>query len=290
MLAIIIIFTVFEFDKYKEFIRRYSFTNSQDDNISRRNLLLQEQSKLLVDVDEKKGIYIYYAPFDYINLEAKIVICGMTPGYSQYCNALLKNHDLLQSGENNDIEILRQAKETASFSGDMRQYLIDMLDYVDINGKFEIKSCKQLFPTSGEPKTQYGHYVHFTSALFYPVYIKKGENYNNYTGSPKILKHDLLKRYISRFLIKEIEALPNATWIPLGSEVNKVFVYLEHINKINPNLVLHDFPHPSGSACGPRAYFLGKQITQFSPKYAIKYANASKNIIEKYRATVIIKL
>ena len=34
----------------------------------------------LLDRDEKKQLDIYYAPFEYINPDAKVVIAGITPG------------------------------------------------------------------------------------------------------------------------------------------------------------------------------------------------------------------
>jgi hypothetical protein len=42
--------------------------------------------KLLLDRDGP--VSVYYAPFDYINRDAKIVIAGITPGKTQMLNAL----------------------------------------------------------------------------------------------------------------------------------------------------------------------------------------------------------
>lgn len=37
----------------------------------------------LLESNEKKKINIYYAPFEYVNNTAKVVIIGITPGYFQ---------------------------------------------------------------------------------------------------------------------------------------------------------------------------------------------------------------
>lgn len=43
--------------------------------------LINEQ--FLLETDEKKKLDIYYAPFEYVNVNAKVVIVGITPGLHQ---------------------------------------------------------------------------------------------------------------------------------------------------------------------------------------------------------------
>ncbi|WP_341325816.1 hypothetical protein [Methylotuvimicrobium sp. KM2] len=38
-------------------------------------------------MEENEGIKIYYAPFEYLNPEARIVLVGITPGPTQMVNA-----------------------------------------------------------------------------------------------------------------------------------------------------------------------------------------------------------
>ncbi len=46
-------------------------------------------------LQENQSLTIYYAPFDYINLSAKIVICGITPGLQHFSHKLLcRMHNL----------------------------------------------------------------------------------------------------------------------------------------------------------------------------------------------------
>ena len=49
---------------------------------------------------EREGpLSIYYAPFDYVNEHAKIVLVGITPGRQQMINALIEANRLLSAGE-----------------------------------------------------------------------------------------------------------------------------------------------------------------------------------------------
>lgn len=82
-------------------------------NLTKEDLLV---SNLLVS--EQDGLKIYYAPFDYINDQAKIMILGITPGFTQMELAL------------------RQA----------RQDLLDGISVTEIN-----KRAKQIRPSFGTP-------------------------------------------------------------------------------------------------------------------------------------------
>ena len=73
--------------------------------------------RLLLDRDGP--VSVYYAPFDYINRDAKIVIAGITPGKTQMLNALREARKQLLNGASHEAA-LESAKRTASFSGAMR--------------------------------------------------------------------------------------------------------------------------------------------------------------------------
>jgi hypothetical protein len=47
-----------------------------------------ENWKKDLSIDSGNGLQISYAPFDYVNLNAKVVIVGITPGEQQAINAL----------------------------------------------------------------------------------------------------------------------------------------------------------------------------------------------------------
>jgi hypothetical protein len=190
----------------------------------------------------------FYAPFDYINPVAKIVICGLTPGLQQATNALNTLMSSLQSGDSDELA-LRRAKEVASFSGPMRSNLIAMLDHVGIHHVLGIDSCADLFGSKS-------HLVHYTSALRNPVF-KDGVNYS---GAPSMIKQPMLLRQIEEVLAEEIRSLaPDCLYVPLGDEVSKAFLHLESKGIIDAAAVFHGFPHPSPASNERIHYFLGRK-------------------------------
>lgn len=116
---------------------------------------------------------ITYAPFDFINRSAELVLVGLTPGRTQAANAIEALQKALASGKSQD-EALKIAKSTASFSGAMRNALVAMLDAVGVPQKFGRRSAQDFFIADSD-------LVHFTSALRYPVYLANGDNYS---GAP----------------------------------------------------------------------------------------------------------
>ena len=90
----------------------------------------------------KDGLDIVYAPFDHINKEAKIVIIGITPGWTQLKEAykyIIKNQHL------DTKTLMNFAKRKASFSGVMRNNLISWLDQIQLSKFLKVTSCKNLF-------------------------------------------------------------------------------------------------------------------------------------------------
>jgi len=194
------------------------------------------------------SLQTFYAPFDYINPEARITICGITPGMSQAVVALNEARRLLKAGVPLE-EAKRKAKETASFAGAMRTNLINLLDSVGIAELLDINSCARLFDT-------HTHLVHYTSALRYPVFIK-GQNYN---GSPKMLKTTSLRHQVETYLAEEIRALStNCLYVPLGDKVSAAFEHLQSIGLVKPGQVLTGLPHPSPASMERINYFMGKK-------------------------------
>ncbi|RMG56023.1 MAG: hypothetical protein D6723_01405 [Acidobacteria bacterium] len=72
---------------------------------------------------QENEIEIYYAPFDDVNEGAKIVLVGITPGWTQMEIAYRCARQELQRGMGLG-EICAYAKRQASFAGSMRKNLI----------------------------------------------------------------------------------------------------------------------------------------------------------------------
>ena len=188
----------------------------------------------MLDKDEEKQIEIYYAPFEYINEKARVVIVGITPGWYQmqqsFSTIKTVNHQLT------DEEILHEVKKKASLSGPMRKNLITILDELQLQNYLGLTSSSELFGNAN-------YLVHTVSILSYPVFYK-GKNFNGHT--PNILKTELLKKYILQNFVKELMSLDQPLVIPLGATVSKVLFYLAEKGYIDQALILKGFPHPSG--------------------------------------------
>jgi hypothetical protein len=202
-------------------------------SISEENILSEQ---FLLEKDEKKQLEIYYAPFEYVNEQAKVVIVGITPGLNQ----MKKSYSTVfnaKNSENNDEEILCKVKNNSSFEGSMRKNLIHMLDELGLNKHLGISSTANLFDEAWD-------LVHTTSVITYPVF-HKGKNYAGTT--PNMLKTEILKKHITNRFATELNGLNKPLIIPLGTNVSKIFEYLVEKEIIDPKLILTGFPHPSGA-------------------------------------------
>jgi hypothetical protein len=171
------------------------------------------------------NIEIYYAPFDYLNSKAKIIIVGITPGLQQ----MTQSFQAIKDGKS-----LKEVKDLSSFKGSMRTTLIKYMDELKINKIIKIKSCESLFNLDSK-------YLHTTSLVKYPVF-DKGKNYSG----ANILKKKILLEFIEENFLKELKILQNSIIIPLGNTVSSTIDYLNTEYQLNLRCFLKGFPHPSG--------------------------------------------
>ena len=171
------------------------------------------------------NIEIYYAPFDYINPQAKIVIIGITPGLQQ----MIQSFQAIKDGKS-----LREVKDLSSFKGGMRNTLVKFLDELKINKILKIQSCESLFNLNNQ-------YLHSTSLVKYPVF-DKGKNYSGVN----ILKKKILLDFIEDNFLKELEVFQGSIIVPLGNSVSSTIDYLNTKHQLKLKCFLKGFPHPSG--------------------------------------------
>lgn len=201
-------------------------------------------NKDLLSLHRDGALEVCYAPFDYIQPDAKLVILGITPGRVQAENALSSARAVLRQGRSEE-EAARIAKSYASFSGPLRKNLVSMLDHIGLNTYLNVRSCEEVFHADSNK-------VHFTSALRYPVFVD-GKNYN---GQFDLLKTPALRQMVNQFLAAEAEALPNAIWLPLGPKPSAAVNHLVSRGALRRDQVLDGLPHPSGANNERIAYFL----------------------------------
>lgn len=253
--------TSYQFENYRTLIQNASYFSANA--ALPDSILLKREGK----------ISIYYAPFEYVNENAKIVIVGITPGLQQAVNALNAAKSELEKGSCS-VDILKAVKSAASFSGSMRNNLINMLDEVGLHTKLRISSCSLLF-------SSHSHLVQFASMLKNPVFVD-GENYS---GSPSMLKTPVLKELLQDFFVKEIcNKLKTPLFISLSPKVTEALLWLAEQKVIDENQVLSGIPHPSGANAERIAYFLGNKSRE---QLSIK---TNPDTIDEGKRSLLMKL
>lgn len=190
----------------------------------------------------------YYVPLEHINVEARVVICGITPGLHQAKLALRTAQNALNRGQT-EAQALSLAKNTASFAGPMRKNLSAMLDHIGLQDWLQLPSCADLFGPRQD-------LVHYTSALCNPVF----DNGRNFAGGRAMVQNPYLWNQIDGRLSRDIGRLPeNALFLPLGGGVDAVFQRLLTRGVLTPERVLFGLPHASGANAERIAYFCGRK-------------------------------
>ncbi|GAA3410608.1 hypothetical protein ACFFNY_21340 [Paenibacillus hodogayensis] len=180
---------------------------------------------------------MYYAPHnEYINASAKVVMIGLTPGWTQMRIAMQEAKAGLEEGLS-DEDVCRKAKEDAGFAGTMRIHLTNMLDALELHRHLNISSSSELFQEHRE-------LLHTTSLLRFPVFVGR-ENYNG--THPPLLSNPFLKQAALLSVHEELECLKQELIIPLGKTVEGILRLLVQEEKLNAEQCLWGFPHPSGA-------------------------------------------
>lgn len=192
-------------------------------------------------------VEVCYAPFEYVNTQARIVVVGITPGKTQMSNAVQEFHRQIKTGENLTTALMR-AKQIGAFSGAMRNNLVRLLNSVGLHNWLGLSNCEDLFGKAGA-------LMQTTSLLRNPVFYK-GEDYN---GTPNMIRHPLLCRQLEEGFGMDAQMLKSAVFVPLGDKVTDAMAYLAERGVVDPSRVLSGLPHPSGANAERIAYFIGEK-------------------------------
>ena len=198
-------------------------------------------------MDRQGSLSIYYAPFEYVNPQARVVVVGITPGLVQMLNALAEAQRQLRKGID-DETALRLAKQIGAFSGTMRNNLVELLDHVRLHQWLGIASTRLLFGSDT-------HLFQPASVLCYPVFVDG----KNYSGNPNMLKNAMLQRYLLTYFGEVARQLSEAVFIPVGDKPAEALGFLADKGIIDHRRILQGLPHPSGANAERIAYFLGKK-------------------------------
>jgi hypothetical protein len=184
---------------------------------------------------------VIYAPVDFVNSGARIVLAGLTPSWKQAQAAYAAHAELAvrpegassDGDEQQGLEIQRRF----AFAGTMRKNLIAMLDELGVQQMLGIASSRSLFAEDA-------HALHATNVLRYPVF-KAGKNYSG--QHPKPLAHPFLRAMLERVCAAELARVENALVVPLGRAAEEGLEHLTSLGLLRAERVLRGFPHPSAA-------------------------------------------
>lgn len=197
---------------------------------------------------EREGsLEVNYIPFESVNLAARVVLVGLTPGFAQWRNAVVEAQAQLLGGATTE-HALFAAKQAGAFSGPLRPNLIALLDCIGLQHWLNLPSCSALFG-------QQAHLLNSTSLLRHPV-SKDGKNYS---GAPAPIRHPFLRRQMTQYFAQEAAELKDAVFIPLGPAVADGLHWLASQGVLQPQQIFDGLPHPSGANAERIAYFLGRK-------------------------------
>lgn len=204
-------------------------------------------------LDNKRAghcLTVTYAPLEWVNVDARVVIVGITPGEDQARRAFEKARSEL-SRRNALSLALREAKHAGSFGGEggMRERLVAALNLVGIAGLLQLPCCSNLF----EATCSLGH---FTSLLKFPTFVGQ----RGYDGKTPVhfTKNDRLMHYHREFFMQEIALLKNALFLPLGEIVRDRLRALADEGKLDKRQILPWLMHPSKNNRNRYRYLLGE--------------------------------
>jgi hypothetical protein len=207
--------------KYEPLLRALCDENPLDSATTRAKLSLLHAG----DVE------VLYAPMNFANENAHVLIVGITPGKVQASIALRECSRSLNAGKSLE-DACGDAKYAASFAGPMRVNLIRMLDDLGVPEALNLRTSAELFASRRD-------LLDTGSVLPYPVFLKG----NNYTGhNPKCDSSAAFWRYTSVFA-ERLNLRSGSLIVPLGETASDVIRTIagevEHC--------LFGFPHPSGA-------------------------------------------
>ena len=212
---------------------------------------LVDTGDVLNDVEFAPAVEVpfgqFYAPFDWINEDADIVLIGITPGRHQASVALKALRASLRKG-NSPSDAAKAAKQAASFDGDMREIAALLMNRFQFQKLFGVRSCADLF-------TDVQTRVHYTSIIRYPVLhwqtkkVKRRpvSRWWDYSGGDKAFKTELLVRSLERDFEVEIQLFKKAWLVPFGPTPALALERLVARGSIARDRVLPGINHPSGT-------------------------------------------
>ena len=193
---------------------------------------------------------VYYAPFEYINTQARLVIVGITPGVTQLKLAYAEAQRLLQS-KTSEEDALRGIISAAAFGGQaMRPNLLRMLRHFDFAAILGIDDEAELWGSAAGC-------LHSTSVIPHAT-LKAGKMFaGNFCEIRESVA--LRKLFDQEFIKSLVELNEEVLYIALGKTPLDALRHCIDLGVIRESQVLGGFAHPSRASGSQVAIYLGEK-------------------------------
>lgn len=204
-----------------------------------------------------------YVPFEHVNVEARLVIVGITPGPNQRNDAYVEAKLLLRRGLT-DEEILRRTKKHAAFGGPaMRPNLERMIDAMGVMDLVGGGRAAELWAGRAD-------LLHATSVVPHAAFVGG----KPFAGSfEEILRVELLRRCFERDFLPTLSRLArDAHYIALGPTPAAALSFAADKGLIDRSRILGWLAHPSKRGGSQVSVYLGeKKISELDPKDPVRH-------------------
>jgi hypothetical protein len=216
---------------------------------------------LLLGADDKYNLY--YIPFEYANLKAKLVLVGITPGPNQMKLAYEVARRELESAHSVD-RVLREVKRAAAFGGTMRGNLVKMLNHFGFNRLLDIEDAASLW----DDKTDL---VQTTSVVLFAAFTRQGKMFNG--SFEEVTSSPLLFECFQEWFVEEVKQLPeNAMYVAMGPTPLDALRWCVKHGALRADQIMGSFAHPSPSGGSAVSYYLReRKLGDLNPKDPVRY-------------------
>lgn len=191
---------------------------------------------------------VFYVPFEHVNVRARIVIVGITPGPNQIALSYASVRELLAAGLPDDV-VLAEAKREAAFGGPaMRPNLVRMLDAFGFARILDIADVEMLWGDAAD-------LLHATSVVPHAAFV--GDK--PFAGSfEDIMASPALRATFEDHFVPTLARLrPDAHFVALGRTPLAALDWCAARGHLRPDQVLGAFAHPSTTGGSQVGVYLG---------------------------------
>jgi hypothetical protein len=192
---------------------------------------------------------LYYTPFEHRNLDARLVVVGITPGPKQLRAAYQTVREMVGRP---DAAVLNAAKRQGAFGGKaVRPNLVRMLNHFKVARQLGLANASDLWESGWDD-------FHATSVVPHAAFvIKTSGSEKPFAGSfDEVRSNDVLNECFEQDFLPTVRAMNrNAIWVGLGPTPKEALDWCVTEGLLRTDQVV-TLAHPSSNSGSQVKYFL----------------------------------